>query len=87
MMNENDKKVPLIVVAFTKNGVCETHLVFSREENGKSLGKKVHFFGPLGATKISTVFRLSVYIHVVLLINFPEQFELCFYFNPKWYGV
>ena len=30
---------------------------------------------------MSRSLRLSVYINVVFLINFPEQFELCFYFK------
>ena len=33
-----------------------------------------------GTIKMYRTLRLSVYI-VVLLINFPEQFELCFYFK------
>ena len=42
------------------------------------LGEKFNFFNSL-TTKISRNLRLSVYVNVVLLINFPEQFELCFY--------
>ena len=39
----------------------------------------------LGTTKISRSLRLSVHINV---INFPEQFELCFYFKySKSYKV
>ena len=30
---------------------------------------------------MSMSLKRSVYINVVLLINFPEQFELCFYFK------
>ena len=45
------------------------------------LREKFTFFNSLGTTKISRSLRLSVYINVVLLINFPEQFELCFYFK------
>ena len=74
-------------VTFTRNEVSGTHLGFSKEEisrfhieSGGSLGRKVHFF-QLRTTKISRSLRLSVYINVVLLINFPEQFELCFYFK------
>ena len=38
--------------------------------------------------QISTIVKLSVYTHVVLLINFPEQFELYFYFKySKSYKV
>ena len=40
------------------------------------LREKFTFFNCLGTTKISRSLRLSVYINVVLLINFPEQFEL-----------
>ena len=39
------------------------------------LGEKFTFFNSLGATKISRSLRLSVNI------NFPEQFESCFYFK------
>ena len=45
------------------------------------LGETFTFFNSLGKTKISRSLRLSVYINFVLLINFPEQFELCFYFK------
>ena len=31
--------------------------------------------------QISSILKLSVYTHVVLLINFPEQFELYFCFE------
>ena len=44
------------------------------------LGDKF-IFNSLGTTKISRSLRLSVYINVVLLKNFSEQFELCFYFK------
>ena len=47
------------------------------------LGEKFTFFNSLGTTKISRSLKLSVYINVVLLINFPEQFELCFYFKDS----
>ena len=40
------------------------------------LGEKFAFFNSLETTKISRRLRLSVYIDVVLLINFPEQFKL-----------
>ena len=36
------------------------------------------FFNSLGTIKIFRSFKFSVYINVILLINFPEQFELCF---------
>ena len=45
------------------------------------LGEKFTFFDSLGTTEISRSLRLSFYINVVLLINFPKQFELCFYFK------
>ena len=48
------------------------------------LGEKFTFFvNSLGTTKISRSLRLSVYINVVLVINFPSQFELCFYFKEN----
>ena len=40
------------------------------------LGEKFTCFNFLKKTKISRSLRLSVHINVVLLINFPEQFEL-----------
>ena len=45
------------------------------------LGEKFTFLNSLGTTKISRSLRLSVYINVVLLISFPEQFKLFFYFK------
>ena len=39
------------------------------------MGEKFFFSNSLGTTKISTSFKLSVYTRVVLLINFPEQFN------------
>ena len=39
------------------------------------LGEKFIFFNSLGTTKISKSLKGSVCINVVLLINFPEQFE------------
>ena len=47
------------------------------------LGEKFTFFHSLGAANISRSLKLSVYINVVLLISFPEQFELCFHFNIR----
>ena len=76
-------------VTFTRNEVRGTYLVFSKEEisrfhilnfeSGRLLGRKVHFLNSLGTTKISRRLRLSIYINVVLLISFPEQFKLFFY--------
>ena len=45
------------------------------------LREKFTFFNSLGTTKISRGLKLSVYINVVRMINFTEQFELCFYFK------
>ena len=39
------------------------------------LGEKVIFFDSLGTTEITRNFKLSDYIDVALLNNFPEQFE------------
>ena len=88
------KNVPLIVVTFTRNEVRGTHFVFSKEEisrfhisnfeSGRSLGRKVHFFQLPSDNQTSRSLRLSVYINVVLLINFPEQFELCLNFYFKY---
>ena len=39
------------------------------------LGEKFTFFNSLGTTRISRGLRLSVYINVDLLINFPEQLD------------
>ena len=50
-------------------------------ESGRSTGKKFTFFNSLGTTKISRSLRLSVSTNAVRLINFPEQFESCFYFK------
>ena len=47
------------------------------------LGEKFILFNSLGTTKISRSLKLSVYINVVLLINFPEQIELCFYIKDS----
>ena len=45
------------------------------------LGEKFTFSNSIGTTNISRSLRLSVYINVVHLINFPEQFEFYFYFK------
>ena len=79
-------------MTFTRNEVRGTHLIFSKEETSRFhiseilravvlLGEKFTFFNFLGTTKISRSLRLSVNINDVLLINFSEQFELCFYFK------
>ena len=80
------KNVPLSFVTFT-NEVRGTHLVFSKEEISRFhiseilrvvglLVEKFTVFYSLVSTKISRSLRLFVYINVVLLINFPEQFGL-----------
>ena len=78
-------------VTFTQNEVRGTYLVvffFKWRFQGfiseifrvvGPLGEKFTFLNSLGTTKISRSLRLSVYINVVLLINFPEQFKLFFY--------
>ena len=53
------------------------------------LGENFTFFNSLRTNKISRSLKLSVYINVVLLINFPEQFEFCFCFKEviKFYNL
>ena len=77
-------------MTFTRYEVSETHLDFFKRVDfevsylkfGKSLGRKVHFFfKSLGTTEVSGSFRLSLYIDIFLLINIPEQFQLCFFFK------
>ena len=103
LMSENDRNVPLIVVTFTISEVRgtsgeDTLSLFQKRsfQDFTSeilrvvglLGEKFTFVNSLGTTKIPRSRRLSVYINVVLLINFPEQFELCFYFKySKSYKV
>ena len=45
------------------------------------LGEKFIVFTSLRTTEPFRIFRLSVYIHVVLPVNLSEQFDLCFYFK------
>ena len=84
LMRANDKNVPLIV--------CDFHMKWGKRERFQGfifeilrvvdlLGEKFTFFNSLGTTRISRSLRLSVYINVVLLMNFQEQFELCFHFK------
>ena len=91
-MSENDKNVPLIVSNFhTKQGKRDTLSFFqTRRFQGfiseilrvvGLLGENFTFFNSLGTTEIFRSLRLSVYINVDLLINFLEQFELCFHFK------
>ena len=79
-------------VTFTRNEVRGTYLVFFQKRRFQGfisenlrvvgpLGEKFTFLNTLGTTKISRSLRLSVYINVVLLISFPEQFKLFFYFK------
>ena len=78
-------------VTFTWNEVRGTYLVFQKRRFQGfiseilrvvgPLGEKFTFLNSLGTTKISRSLRLSVYINVVLLISFPEQFKLFFYFK------
>ena len=75
----------------SKNDKRGTHLVFQKRgfqgfiseilRVVGLLGEKFIFFDSLETTKISRSLKLSVYINVVLLTNFPEQFNLCFHFN------
>ena len=39
------------------------------------------FLKSLETTEPFRIFRLFIYIHVVLPVNFPEQFGVCFYFK------
>ena len=91
-MSENVKNIPLIVCDFhTKRGKRDTLSFFEKRRFQGFiseilrvvglLGEKFTFSNSFGTTKISRSLKLSVYINVVLLINFPEQSELCFYFK------
>ena len=77
-------------VDFTQNEIRGTQFFQKRRFQGfiseilrvvGPLGEKFTFLNSLGTTKISNSLRLSVYINVVLLISFPEQFKLFFYFK------
>ena len=89
-MSENDKNVPIVICHFHK--ICGKRGTLFQKRRFQGfiseilrvvglLGEKFTFFNSLGTTKISRRLRLSVYINVILLINFPEQFELFFYFK------
>ena len=91
-MSENDKNVPLIVCDFyTKCGKRNTLSFLQKRRFQGSISEHLRVVGLLGekftflnsseTTKIARSLRLSVYFNVVLLINFPEQFELCFCFR------
>ena len=66
-------------LVFSKEEISRFHL--RNFESYKSLERKVDCFESLGTTEHFRIFRLSVYIHVVLPISIHEQFELCFYFK------
>ena len=91
-MSENDKNVALAVCDFHTKWDKQDTLSFFRKRRFQGfiseilrvvrlLGEKFTFLNFLGTTKISRNLRISVYVNVVLLINRPEQFELCFYFK------
>ena len=77
----------------TRNEVRWTHLVFSKKhisrfhiwnfESHLSLAKKVNFFQLPWHKQDFQEPQTSVYNNVVLLINFPEQFELFFTSNNR----
>ena len=71
-------------VTFTRNEARMTLLVFQWRFQGfifeilrvlALLREKFIFSTPLETARISGSFKPSVYINVVLLINFPEQFQ------------
>ena len=72
-------------VTFSQNEVRGIHLVFQKRrfQGFRSeilrmvglLGEKFTFFNSLGTTKFPGVSKLSVYINVVLLINFPTTVQ------------
>ena len=74
-------------VTFTRNKIRGTHFSFFKRDfiseilSGRSYERKVHFLQLAQDSQNFQGLRFSVYINVVLLINFPEQFELCFYFK------
>ena len=97
-MSENGKKVPLIIRDFqTKRAMWYTLSFFKRGDFKVSclilrmvglLGEKFFSFQFPWDNQNSNNFDFFVYIHVVLLINFPEQSELYFYFKySKSYDV
>ena len=93
-MSENGKNVPSIVCDFHTNDKNGTRDILSFFQKRRfqvfiseilrvvgSLGEKFTFLNSLETTQISRSLRLPVYINVVLLMNFPEQFKLFFYFK------
>ena len=83
-MFEIDKNIPLI-----RNEVNGTQFPFFKRGDFHGfvpeilrmvspLGEKLIFFNHW-TTEISRIFVLFAYIHVVLLVAFLEQFDLCSY--------
>ena len=69
-MSENGKNVSLIVWHFhTKSGKRKTLSFFQKRRFQSFISEILRVVG----------LRRSVYINVVLLMNFPEQFKLCFH--------
>ena len=78
-------------VTFTRNEVRGTYLVFFQKRRFQGfISEVLRVVGPLREKftflklpcdnqNFQESLRLSVYINVVLLINFPEQFKLFFY--------
>ena len=98
VMSDIDKNIPLVVCGFYRNEVDETHLVFQKKRLQSfileelrvvsRLREKFIFLNPFGTNEISRTFKLSVYIHVVLLVNFPENLNYAFYLKcSKRYKV
>ena len=83
VMSDIDKNIPSVVCGFYRNEVDETHLVFQKKRLQSfileelrvvsRLREKFIFLNSFGTNESSRTFKLSVYIHVVLLVNFPEN--------------
>ena len=77
-----------LFLIFTRNEVRGTQGFISGNLRVVGLlGENFTFFNFLGTTKVSRSLRLSVYINVDFLMNFPEQFELCFFKYSRSYKV
>ena len=84
MRSEIDKTYIQCTVAFIRKEVGGTLVVFRKSRFQGFIseilrvlslpGESSFFFKSLGTTEPFRIFRLSVYIHVVLPVNFPEQF-------------
>ena len=84
VMNKIGTKVPSIVCVFKGDEVRETHFYFLKHEilrfhickleSYKSIERKGQLFDYLWTTEISSIFKLSVYIDIVLL-NFSKYFQ------------